>query len=191
MILQLSGDPNRLITDPNDLAACLTPEVLENCRDFVYRYVRRRLQAHDDAEDVTQRVMMRAWASRDWFRANGRSPVRAWVCRIAQRQISSWIRDNARHVGHERWNARDDDELASGYDLEREVILADEAKRIYGVAVGISATYGPTFMAHYRDQLTESEIAARESCNVKTIKTRLFRARKQVRKALGIEVGAL
>jgi RNA polymerase sigma-70 factor (ECF subfamily) len=61
----------------------------------VWRYVRCRIPATQEAEDVTSEVFARAWRSWGRFDAN-RGDVAPWLLRIAQRTVVDWNRRHGR-----------------------------------------------------------------------------------------------
>jgi RNA polymerase sigma-70 factor, ECF subfamily len=61
----------------------------------VWRYVRSRVWAYHDAQDVTAEVFTRAW--RAWPSYDSRrGPVAPWLFRIAQRTVVDWLRRRER-----------------------------------------------------------------------------------------------
>ena len=52
----------------------------------VFRYLRRRLPSHEEAEDLTQAVFADAAARLESFQA-GETPVLAWLYTVAQRRL--------------------------------------------------------------------------------------------------------
>ena len=58
----------------------------ERYLDGIYRYVYYRVSDHDEAEDMTETVFLKAWEALPRFRSNG-STFRAWLYRIAHNAI--------------------------------------------------------------------------------------------------------
>ena len=67
----------------------------------VWRYVRARVPAHADAEDLTSEVFVRA--VRSWHRYDARrASVRTWLLGIAHHVVTDWWRRHGREVPSER-----------------------------------------------------------------------------------------
>lgn len=58
----------------------------ERYLDGIYRYVYYRISDHDEAEDLTESVFLKAWEAMPRFRSNG-SSFRAWLYRIARNAV--------------------------------------------------------------------------------------------------------
>lgn len=56
-------------------------ELVEPCRREIHVHCYRMLASYEDAQDLTQETLLRAWRRRETFQ--GRSSVRAWLYRIA------------------------------------------------------------------------------------------------------------
>lgn len=63
---------------------------------IIYRYVYYRVGNHDDAEDLTARVFMRAMKHIKSYDDRG-VPFTAWLYRIAHNVVANFHRDNMRH----------------------------------------------------------------------------------------------
>jgi len=64
--------------------------------DRIYNYVYQRTGNHADAEDLTARTFLKAFASIERFRFRG-APFAAWLYRIAHNAIANWYRDRSKH----------------------------------------------------------------------------------------------
>lgn len=92
----------------------VSPEVWERRWRFVYPYVRRHVPTREDAEDITQEVMIRAARS---LPPNVESEE-AWLARVANHCIADFYRNpRRRHIIQARLGGFDD-----GDDEERRYI---------------------------------------------------------------------
>lgn len=64
-------------------------------RADVYWRVRRRLPTHEDAEDVAQETMLKAWRLREGY--DGRASVRTWLWCIADSCVADFYQRNRRN----------------------------------------------------------------------------------------------
>lgn len=62
----------------------------------IYNYFYYRMGSHEDAEDLTARVFIRAMAHIENYDDRG-VPFSAWLYRIAHNLVANWHRDNDRH----------------------------------------------------------------------------------------------
>ena len=141
----------------------------------VYGVCRRLLDTDQDAEDMTQRVFLRAWRRLDGFR--GDSPLGAWL-----RQITVRLVIDTRRAG---WR-RELDVTAQEEELDpaprrRSSVAAIDLER----AVALLAA-GPrrVLVLHDVEGYTHHEIATMLGVTVGTTKTQLFRARRALKESL-------
>ncbi len=64
--------------------------------DRVYNYIYQRTGNHCDAEDLTARTFLRAFAHLEHYVFRG-VPFSAWLYRIAHNIVANWHRDRHRH----------------------------------------------------------------------------------------------
>lgn len=70
-------------------------ELYERYVGRIYNYIYYRVGSHDDAEDLTARVFMRAMNHIGNYDDRG-LPLSAWLYRIAHNLVANWHRDNSR-----------------------------------------------------------------------------------------------
>ena len=61
-------------------------DLYEHYLDTIYRYIYYRVHNHQDAEDLTETVFLKAWQSLPNYRI-GKTPFVAWIYRIAHNMV--------------------------------------------------------------------------------------------------------
>ena len=155
---------------------------------LVYRVALRMLRNQADAEDAAQEVFMRIHKSFDSF--DPTRPLAPWVSRITYNTCLQRLRSAAaRHVATDpEAFERNPDEAGPG----PEDSAADtEAGELLHQAMGaLSAQDRALLDMRYREGLTDVELAEATGMPVNTVKTRLFRARKLLRRRLAPKLQA-
>lgn len=147
--------------------------VFDEHKDAVYRFVWRMARSPAAAEDITQDVFVALLRSPDRFDP-ARATLRAFLVGIARNLVLKHWR--AEH----RFEPLDDDEIAEPSDLGR-----GDLGEMVGQAVG---ALGPlqrevVILAEY-EGLTLAEIARAVDADIGTVKSRLHRARENLRRLL-------
>ena len=107
----------------------------------VYYYVRRMVLSHDDADDITQTVFIKAWRGIDSFR--GESKLSTWIFRIAHNECISFLRSSkkllqvpAHEVEEKLGWALQEDELFTGDVIQQRLqtaiaLLPEKQKAVF------------------------------------------------------------
>ena len=140
--------------------------------EALYRTAYSLLGARQDAEDAVQQALLRAWAARDRVRPGSE---RAWLLRIAVNECRNIQRERMRTTPVERVPERAEPFEPPDIALRDAVDKLPEGLRL-------------PLLLRYMEEMKESEIAAALGLSVTAVKSRLFRARRALRKALGEEV---
>lgn len=139
------------------------------------------------AEEVTQDAFIRAYTHLD--RYDEHQPFYPWLATIAVRLAQNWLRQ------HGRTNRREgtplegvDEPAASGPALV--ALLADErGRRLWKAVSHLSSGERTAVILYYRDEMPVRQIARVLGVTTGTIKTLLFRARRNLRMRLETESG--
>lgn len=157
-------------------------------REIGYRVAYRILASWPDAEDALQEALIDAWKARATFRGD-ESTFRGWFATIASRAAIDLVRKRKRI--RERESSADalhgetanllmlvvDDER-----LPDERLLTQEALQALIVAVRqLPEMYREVILLHYGENLTCQQMAERLGVGMSTVKTRLYRAYRQLK----------
>ena len=152
-------------------------EIVRRHQRRVYNLAYRMLRRREDAEDVTQEAFLRAFQSLRGFRSE--ADVGVWICRITANLCVDWLRSKAR-----REEAADPTRIASAYADERHR-KGDELARDARAAVAqLPPKYRLAVVAFYLEGRSYEEAARVVGVGVRTLKTRLYRARRMLRETV-------
>jgi RNA polymerase sigma-70 factor (ECF subfamily) len=173
--------------DPADVAI---PRLLDEYGDRIYRMGLHMCATPQDAEDMVQETFIRAY--RSWSQFEGRSAPSTWLYTIASRVAKRQYR---RRAGEPQMLGSLYQQLPSGEEGVIDVVTPDESP-LDGVERGeaeerIAALVGslplrfqlPLVLKEIAD-FSIAEIAGILGLNGNTVKTRIYRARMAMRKAL-------
>lgn len=145
--------------------------------DAVYRLALGQTRSKADAEDVYQDVFMRLYSDATEFTST--EHLKAWLLRVTTNRC----RDLTRSV----WNRR-----TEGFERQHVDVAAPDAFRadIWEVVGALPPDLRAVVHLFYVEGYATEEIAAIVECRPSTVRTRLHRARQQLRTTLQNEKDA-
>lgn len=159
--------------------AAARDELIRRCYDRIYRWALMRTGDGDDADDVTQTVLVRLYTHLD--RYSGRSRFTTWLFRVTQ---------NAANALHRRTGARRRLAQTVERDLPGEPPAGDPVEQLHAASlVDTVRTFFSELSATQREVLDladlqgipQVEIAEMLDMNPATVRAHLFRARRTIR----------
>ncbi len=146
----------------------------------VYAYAQARVGDPHLAAEILNEVMMEVWKSAGRF--EGRSKVQTWLLGIAHHKVVDRLRKRS---GPEVVEL--DDQLADDKDVSIERALAgtQDAERLQRCLDGLSDEHRQVMHLAFVEDLPYGEIAEIADVPLGTIKTRMFHARKLLKRCLG------
>jgi RNA polymerase sigma-70 factor (ECF subfamily) len=155
----------------------------------LYRAARAILRDDEEAEDVVQQAYVQAWAALGQFR--GDAAVSTWLTRIAIHEALSRRRRRLRRSGWEDAMVKVEENRpapASG-NPERQA-WSEELRHVLEAAIDrLPTPYRSVFVLREVEGLSTAEVAACLELSEDAVKTRLLRARRQLRRRLWQETG--
>lgn len=153
----------------------------------VYNLAFSSLRHRQDAEDVTQEVFLRLWRTRGSFR--GECSVRTYVMHIAHNAITDSLR---RRVSRAVTNLPDDvddsdvphRELADPTDLQAEYIQHEREQAVRRAINNLDTNTRELIIMRDINGMSYADIAEATGVPIGTVKSRLSRARDQLKESL-------
>lgn len=161
-------------------------EVARGCHGRLLRCARRITRNPEDAEEVVQEALLKAFQNVEQFR--GDAALSSWLFRITVNQALLFLR-----AKHPQPLPLDDAEaewkpintLKSGDRTPEEICAASEmAGRVRECLNRIGPKYRRVLSMRALDEKTHEEIAEELDLTVELVRVRLHRARRQIRQML-------
>lgn len=160
-------------------------DIVERYEQKLYRYVRRISNfAHEEIEEVLQETFINIYRYLNTY--NPKLSFSSWAYRIAHNQMISAVR---KKKARPQYVFGDDDVdilslIPSDADVEQEVAQKCDNEVVAQALQELSDKYRDVLVLQYFEGLTYQEISDVLQIPVRTVGTRLNRAKKQLEKSL-------
>ena len=157
----------------------------------IYNLIYRMVQSEQDAADLTQETFVRVYRALPKLRAEGAQS--AWVRRIATNLCLDWIRRRNSSPSTSSLDARpsEDSDTHQSWEIsdpsgEPELIFSskERANALYAAIERLPHDYRTVVILHYMEEMRVEEIADSLGVPAGTIKSRLSRARRELKRKL-------
>jgi RNA polymerase sigma-70 factor (ECF subfamily) len=160
-------------------------QLVSRYQDAVYGMARRFVGDAADAEDLAQEAFLRTFRGLESFK--GDAKFSTWLYRIAWNLCADALR-RARRPGRTATSLDDaGDVVDEREDVAQGLLDTEEKRRVRRAIDGLDEIYRAVVVLLYDQKLSYEQIAAVLGVPVKTVETRLYRARRQLRESLGGE----
>jgi RNA polymerase sigma-70 factor (ECF subfamily) len=157
-------------------------ELVGRYQDPVYGMALRFVRGKGDAEDLAQEAFLRAFRGLPGFKGDARFST--WLYRITWNLCADWLRRN-RKPGRASVALDGAGETADGrIDLEGGLLAEEERRKVRQALDGLNEKYRTVLVLLYYQKLSYDQIAAVLAVPLKTVETRLYRARKLLKESL-------
>lgn len=136
----------------------------------------------ETAEDILQETFIQVYRSLPRYRGGS---IKHWLARIATNKAIDWKRKCKRSLVTAEYSGQAEvAELSSGLSAEDEVIYRESLSRLLSLCQELPDHYRHTFTGFYLEGKDYRVLAAEAGVTVKTVESRLYRARKILREKL-------
>jgi RNA polymerase sigma-70 factor (ECF subfamily) len=186
---QASADETTLVAQSREGDTAAFGELVRRYEGKIFRLAQHVTQNREDAEDVLQETFMKAYEHLDQFQGN--SKFYTWIVRIAVNQALMKLRRRKtdKSVSLDETIDTGEDtmvrEIAAWDEDPEQRFSRDELGGILDTAVqSLEPPYRSVFMLRDVDELSTEETAEALGLSVPAVKSRLLRARLQLREKL-------
>lgn len=165
-------------------------QLVEKYSSFVYRTVFFDIRRHEDAEDISQEVFIKAYRALASFRCD--SEFSTWLYRICKNTVYDYTRKNSRAKTIPLSDMSSDDyerefdvpDTDGKFDPEKTYISKETASVVQDAISSLPEQHRDIIVMRDIEGLSYSEISDILSLEEGTVKSRLSRARAALRKKL-------
>jgi RNA polymerase sigma factor (sigma-70 family) len=153
--------------------------LVEKYRNDVFRTVFAVLRDQKEAEDASQEVFVKIYSSLSQYENQG---FKTWMTRIAVNHAIDIKRKQARR-NEEVMEALEQEALGTPKDgVEKELILSERRKLVRKRLDQLPENYRDVIYGFYIAEKSYQQMAEEQNVQVKTIETKLYRARVWMKK---------
>lgn len=150
--------------------------IVETYRNHVFRTIYSVIRNERDAEEAAQEVFVKVFYSLSQYKKQG---FKTWLTRIAL----NYAIDLKRKAASRREQLQETEiEQADRQAVEEEFLRKETREIVQKRLQEIPANYRDVIVAFYLQEKSYQEIATEQQVEVKTIETKLYRARKWLQK---------
>ena len=153
---------------------CVLPHL-----DAAFNLARWLLRSRDDAEDVTQEAMLRAYRFFGGYRAGD---ARAWLLQIVRNCCYTWLQKN--RAGEELTDTMEETIPDEGDSPENLAIAGFDRERLASALDSLPPHFREVLVLRELEGCSYKEIASITGRPIGTVMSALARARQQLRNAL-------
>lgn len=154
--------------------------LVEKYRVHIFRSVYPILRNKEDAEDCTQEVFAKVYHSLPNYRKEG---FKTWITRIAVNHAIDVKRKNRTKREKLVEEIPSNHIISLANDTEK-LIISNELKAHIRKKIGeLPTNYRDIIYGFYIEEKTYAQLAKEQNVRIKTIETKLYRARQWMRKA--------
>jgi len=163
-------------------------ELVKRYHQQIFHTVFGLVGDRDDADDVAQEAFLKAYQAISRF--NGESRFYTWMYRVAVNCCLDWLKSRKRKRGisleREWWEQQDDVIGLVGSPASSDVLVTNRelSETLKAALEVLSPDFRATVVLRYMEGRSHNEIASLLGCSCGTVKSRLFRARMQLREVL-------
>ncbi|MCZ8523384.1 MULTISPECIES: RNA polymerase sigma factor [Paenibacillus] len=156
-------------------------ELVERYGADLYKAVYSVLHSAKDAEDVTQEVLLKIYSSLPQYRHGG---LKTWLTRIAVHKAIDYkrSRDRKKEQLTGEWEETQGTGQLQESPVEAHVMRRDRRERVRESLERLPGAYRKVVVAFYLEDKSYQQIAAEQQIAVKTVESKLYRAKQYMRK---------
>lgn len=154
---------------------------MEKFQHDLFRVIYAVLRDQKEAEDATQEVFLKIYYSLPKYEHKG---LKTWMTRIAVNHAIDMQRKRKRRREEmvDDFGTSEELLIVKGPSLESEVITEEQRQLVHKKLQELPDNYREVICGFYIEEKSYQQMAAEQNVQVKTIETKLYRARQWIKK---------
>lgn len=152
----------------------------------IFNHIYRLVGQEQDAQDLLQETFIKVYRNRSRIDIN--KSFKGWLYKIATNTTYDWFRKKSHYQGQISLDEIDEEKLET-IDAQSPYYQIEASNDIADALAGVKPAYRNILLLFYRDGFSYEEIADILEIPLNTVKTHLFRAKKQLKEKLGPSYG--
>lgn len=153
--------------------------IITRYQAYVFAIILRFVSEHQDADDIAQEVFLQLYRSLPGKQAGD---LKSWIGRIAANKAIDWKRSQKRRQAlTECLEQITLIEEGQPGKIEQVILQREQEMLLYQLCRGLSPPYRRVVVKYHFEGKSYQTIAREEGISVKTVESRLYRARKMMR----------
>lgn len=155
--------------------------IVDNYKKYVFAIIFNILKEPQETENVAQETFLQIYRSLSTY---DKGSFKSWIGKIAVNKAIDWKRKNSKEGLNNKLLYFEDikDLIASEEGLiEERIVKEEEAQRVKELCNKLPPIYGAVIHKYFVKSMSYKQIADEEGVTVRTIETRLYRAKKLIK----------
>jgi RNA polymerase sigma-70 factor, ECF subfamily len=157
-------------------------ELVNRYKNKVFSLVYRFTNDYGDAQDISQEVFINVF--RKLYTFNEKASFSTWIYRISYNYCIDWIRKNKKRLRQEPVYDEQIELADTGINVEESFLEMQKRVHLRKAILQLDEKYRNVLILFHFQELSYEEIGEVMQLPVKTVETRLYRGRQQLRKYL-------
>ncbi|SCY51821.1 RNA polymerase sigma factor [Alkaliphilus peptidifermentans] len=154
-------------------------QIVEKYKKYVFAIIYNITRNPEETENLSQEAFIQAYSSLATYKNQG---LKTWLGRIAVNKAIDWNRKkNKELTGQIKYQQVQKNLNETIHTIEDEVVRREEIKRLKDICSRIPHKYGNILHKYYIQSMNYKEIAEEEGISIRTVESRLYRAKKLLR----------
>ncbi|MEN8906729.1 MAG: RNA polymerase sigma factor [Clostridiales bacterium] len=153
-------------------------DIVEKYKNLIYSICFNVSKNKADAENLAQETFLKVYTSLNSYKGNS---FKNWMCKIAVNKSIDFKR-RSQKVIYFNVNYEIEENIPSGINIEEEILIREDKKKLVNLLNKIPEKYSKILKRYYIYQKSYKEIAKEEKISIRTVESRIYRGRKELKK---------
>jgi len=152
-------------------------QIVEKYQAYVFAIIFKFVSEQDEAENIAQEVFLQVYRSLPSYRLEN---FKSWIGKITVAKALDWRRKKRKYLREELFTPRTELKIINkqeGNNPEDIFLKEENRQKVWEICKTLPQIYSRAIIKSYFEGKTYQQIASEEEVSLKTVESRLYRAR--------------